>query len=159
MKYACALYCTVFFLCVLQLVQISCDLRENLTEEEDEDYPVLWISDGGLRGYPQTTFRGRKVFAFEGIPYAQPPVGQRRFKVRKFKHILLRRTASKFHKFLQEPERSSPWEGIRDGFSMSPACIHTDFFQMYTIVGQEDCLYLNVYTPKVRHGPQIAIVG
>ena len=36
---------------------------------------------GGINGYYQKSANGRQVSAFEGIPYAQPPVGELRFQV------------------------------------------------------------------------------
>jgi len=36
---------------------------------------------GGLHGYSMRTARNKRIYAFEGIPYAQPPIGPYRFKV------------------------------------------------------------------------------
>lgn len=40
------------------------------------------IEQGTLNGKQIETRSGRKVFGFLGIPYAAPPVGDLRFKVR-----------------------------------------------------------------------------
>ena len=45
----------------------------------DED--IIQLQQGHLRGHRLTTRKGREIFAFQGIPYAQPPVGELRFKV------------------------------------------------------------------------------
>lgn len=37
---------------------------------------------GKIEGQYQKTVQGRKYAAFEGIPYAKPPVEKRRFRVR-----------------------------------------------------------------------------
>ena len=36
---------------------------------------------GRIRGFDFTTFSGKEVEAFLGIPYAKPPVGELRFEV------------------------------------------------------------------------------
>jgi len=36
---------------------------------------------GGLKGYYKVSQNGRKYEAYEGIPYALPPIGKLRFKV------------------------------------------------------------------------------
>lgn len=52
---------------------------------------------------------------------------------------------------IQPPVKNSPWTGIRDAMADSPTCIQADYLLQYNIHGQEDCLYLNVYTPKVSN--------
>lgn len=37
-----------------------------------------------MRGFYKTTYEGRAIAAFQGIPYAQSPVGELRFEVRFF---------------------------------------------------------------------------
>lgn len=44
--------------------------------------PIVTIPLGKIEGYQTKTVNGREYIAFEGIPYAQPPTGQRRFAVR-----------------------------------------------------------------------------
>jgi len=39
--------------------------------------------------------------------------------------------------------------GIWNATIPGSACLGPDYESNYEIVGQEDCLYLNVYTPKV----------
>lgn len=57
----------------------------------------------------------------------------------------------------QDPVRAGSWEGVRDGSKMPPPCLQVPFdFPVMGItltpeelLGDEDCLYLNVFTPKV----------
>lgn len=46
------------------------------------DNPRVEISEGELSGTTYTLPNGRKVLAFLGIPFAAPPIGENRFKVR-----------------------------------------------------------------------------
>jgi hypothetical protein len=41
----------------------------------------VFLKQGELEGRQLTTRKGRHVMAFQGIPYAQPPVGDLRFRV------------------------------------------------------------------------------
>jgi Carboxylesterase family len=40
------------------------------------------IGQGALQGKVMTSRKGRRIHAFQGIPYAEPPVGDLRFQVR-----------------------------------------------------------------------------
>lgn len=43
--------------------------------------PRVTIKNGTLQGSIITTRNGRQIFAFQGIPYARPPIGDLRFEV------------------------------------------------------------------------------
>ncbi|WP_075980000.1 carboxylesterase/lipase family protein [Bacillus massilinigeriensis] len=71
------------------------------------------------------------VFAWKGIPYAKPPVGALRFRA---------------------PELPNSWEGVRDATSFSPVAPQPqseimEFLGNETLNMDEDCLYLNVWSP------------
>mgnify|MGYP003574926698 FL=1 len=71
------------------------------------------------------------VFAWKGIPYAKPPVGSLRFRA---------------------PELPDSWEGIRKETSFSPVAPQSqreimEFFGNDISNMNEDCLYLNVWSP------------
>jgi hypothetical protein len=42
---------------------------------------LVVLKHGNLRGHRLTSRKDREIFAFQGIPYAKPPVGELRFKV------------------------------------------------------------------------------
>jgi para-nitrobenzyl esterase len=85
-----------------------------------ESDPVVSISTGQLRGSP--TSNGGA--AFKNIPFAQPPVGNLRWR---------------------EPQPAKAWTGVRDATTMGPMCHQNDNPQL---AHSEDCLQLNVWTPK-----------
>lgn len=43
--------------------------------------PIVSVHQGQLKGKHYVSRSGRNYFAFQGIPYAKPPVGNLRFKV------------------------------------------------------------------------------
>lgn len=87
------------------------------------------IDDGRIVGRYLTSESGRTIRAFMGIPYAEPPVGDLRFRA---------------------PVQVKPWRGVLLAQQEPPMCTQGDpFARSREIRGQEDCLYLNVYTPEV----------
>nr|XP_027220024.1 pyrethroid hydrolase Ces2a-like [Penaeus vannamei] len=70
-------------------------------------------------------------------PIAKPPVGDLRLK---------------------DPVRVGKWAGIKDGSKMASPCLQVSFANMILgqtlspdeMLGDEDCLYLNVFTPKQK---------
>ncbi|XP_046739874.1 esterase E4-like [Diprion similis] len=91
---------------------------------EDSMRPETTIPQGKLRGINMVTHRGRNFSAFMGIPFAEPPVGDLRFR---------------------QAVPAGPWDGTLDAGRIPNACIQRE----YEMMGDEDCLYLNVYTPKL----------
>jgi para-nitrobenzyl esterase len=71
-----------------------------------------------------------EVLAFRGIPYAAPPLRELRFR---------------------PPQPPLPWSGVRSALDMGPACpqlIDSDPTENNDSVMAEDCLSLNIWTPK-----------
>ena len=54
---------------------------------------------------------------------------------------------------LQDPKPASKWEGIRDASVPATPCLQCGLMEDCVgkdkLMGKEDCLYLNVFTPKV----------
>jgi carboxylesterase type B len=89
--------------------------------------PVVTVSDGKLQGKTGTNINNGQFYSFQGIPYAKPPVGSLRFKA---------------------PQPPEPWTGVRDATREGCDCIARHPV-LTTIIGGEDCLTLNVYTPSL----------
>ncbi|XP_015604310.1 liver carboxylesterase-like, partial [Cephus cinctus] len=88
--------------------------------------PIVRTRYGALKGTVVQNVEGGEYLAFNGIPYAEPPVGQLRFK---------------------EPQPPKAWSGIRDAGKEGSAAIQFDMLRPTPeIIGSEDCLYLNVST-------------
>lgn len=75
------------------------------------------------------------VRMFKGIPYAEPPTGELRWKA---------------------PQPARSWSGVRPGDSFGPRCMQRSVFSDMVFRSNgvsEDCLYLNVWT-KARSGAE-----
>jgi len=75
-----------------------------------------------------------QTWAWLGVPYAQPPVGELRWKA---------------------PRSPQKWTGVRKAKSFSDACTQytglmstMNCADMGKLMGREDCLYLNVWRPR-----------
>ena len=91
------------------------------------------------RGLVQGTTEGA-TYAFRGIPYAAPPVGELRWR---------------------PPQRAGCWEGVRPAMSFASSCAQLSALTGSTQAwfGSEDCLYLNVWSPVVREaGDRLPVV-
>ncbi|XP_044262620.1 venom carboxylesterase-6-like isoform X2 [Tribolium madens] len=93
--------------------------------------PLVTTPLGKIQGYISTSHDGRKFSAFEGIPFAKPPVGTRRF---------------------EEPEPVEPWHGTWDAKYLT-SCTQTSMTQPNITEGDEDCLHINVYVPREVPNP------
>jgi para-nitrobenzyl esterase len=80
------------------------------------------------------------VRIFKGIPFAQPPVGDLRWK---------------------PPQAPKNWEGVRQAKQFGPRCMqHPVFGDMnFRSNGMsEDCLYLNVWTPAKKGNERLPVL-
>ncbi len=87
--------------------------------------PVVAVTGGSIRGRLLTEGGGA---VFKGIPFAQPPVGNLRWR---------------------EPMPVIPWDGIRDASESGPPAEQAPFGWNDTAasLSSEDCLYLDVWAP------------
>ncbi|XP_013173656.1 PREDICTED: cholinesterase 1-like [Papilio xuthus] len=87
------------------------------------------ISDGVLEGDVINNEYGGQIYSFKGIPYAQPPLGDLRFKA---------------------PQPVKPWNGVRDAKKLGNECYQFNIFAQKVNQGSEDCLYINVFSPNLK---------
>ncbi len=92
-------------------------LRNDNTDFRGNPNPVVAIKDGLLRGFTMETITSRPFAAFQSIPFALSPEGERRFR---------------------EPEKNLPWAGVRDAIDPSPQCIQADYIKQYMVHGYVD---------------------
>ncbi|CAG9837941.1 unnamed protein product [Diabrotica balteata] len=109
---------------ILNLVPILCCIY--LVYHVNGDEPLVKTPQGTVRGYHKKSFGGRQFLAFEGIPYAKPPVGNLRFA---------------------EPEPANKWTGQLIGNKTYMCLGYIPIPGMKGFLGSEDCLYLYVYVP------------
>ncbi|XP_046419312.1 carboxylesterase 4A-like [Neodiprion fabricii] len=111
----------IAFLTIFGVIPIK---NGDIPAGEDWMRPETTIPQGRLRGINMVTHLGRRFSAFIGVPFAEPPIGDLRFK---------------------QAVPAGPWNGTLDASRMPNACIQIE----KKIIGDEDCLYLNVYTPQL----------
>lgn len=93
-----------------------------------QNRPIVTTSGGQLQGIQLSTgILQPNYFAFKGIPFAEPPVGNLRFR---------------------NPVPHRGWTGVRDAEDHRAICPSSGWFGM-EVGGEEDCLFLNVYTPSL----------
>ncbi|XP_058793359.1 venom carboxylesterase-6-like [Phymastichus coffea] len=104
--------------------------------------PFIQTQLGGVTGTYRHSLNGRQYEAYEGIPYAVPPVQQRRF---------------------EPPIPIKKWAGNITATSPAAACIQYEHLPhnwvQDRVTGEEDCLYLNIYVPvKAKSLPVLFVI-
>jgi len=101
---------------------------------------------GKIQGFETATSDNKKVSAWYGVPYAQPPVGNLRFR---------------------HPRPADPWEGVKKTHDQPNSCVQVRDTMWPGFSGSEawntntkqseDCLYLNVVVPR-PHPKDAAVI-
>ncbi|KAG9511039.1 hypothetical protein GZH46_00404 [Fragariocoptes setiger] len=103
------------------------------------DSPILLRTRlGVIEGVRSIRLGQKRLYTFLSIPYAKPPIGERRFAA---------------------PEPVEPWQGILQATSWPPFCVQTSMtlasrkspVHVISTHMNEDCLYLNVWTPTLKY--------
>ena len=100
------------------------------SESVDHGGAVVEAPVGALRG--EYVDAAQDVRVFRGVPFAEPPVGDRRW---------------------QPPAPVASWDGVRDATTFGNACWQRERVSsvaLYTrgdLPRSEDCLHLNIWTP------------
>src|SRR5262249_50052802 len=82
------------------------------------DDPVVTVETGQLRGVTKDG-----VTSFKGVPYAAPPVGNRRWRA---------------------PARPAKWTGVRAAENFGNDCVQ---HRPADLPQSEDCLFVNIWKP------------
>ncbi|XP_058794428.1 venom carboxylesterase-6-like [Phymastichus coffea] len=113
--------CTDFILKLLLL-------KQHLSNESS--CPLVSTKSGKIHGKYLTSYQNNIYEAYQGIPYALPPIGERRFR---------------------PPVAVENWLGELQATQIKDACLQdSPSPQNNSVVGSEDCLYLNIYVPTKR---------
>lgn len=127
-------------------------LLTNMVLSAREPKQITLANQGTISGMYITRFRTKRIAAYIGIPYAQPPLDYRRFAPPEYTDL---------------PQ----WDGVRNATIYAPDCMQSDpkkedvtnpltkhdelFIKLLESQMEEprkkeyseDCLYLNVYVP------------
>jgi len=89
------------------------------------EFPVAQTTVGMLWGTVEESRGGKRILAFRGIKHVEAPVGKRRFR---------------------PPVIAQRWEGIKEAKHNGHMCPQHLANQPDIWVGEEDCLWINVFT-------------
>ena len=92
------------------------------------------VESGAIEGT-----REQDVTVYKGVPFAQPPIGALRWR---------------------EPLPAGSWSGVRQTTSFAPACMQTGTSMPGEAppITDEDCLYLNIWTPASAPGSRLPVL-
>lgn len=115
----------------LILLALLCALNVAVAQPADET--LVHIESGKIRGVVADG-----VLSFKGIPFAQPPVGELRWR---------------------PPQPIAPWDGIRDAKAFGPDPVQIDWGATEVRKGTaEDCLTINVWRPAAASSKPLPVM-
>ncbi|XP_073820561.1 esterase B1-like isoform X1 [Musca autumnalis] len=126
---------------LMDLLKISIKFiahRYQLYSGATSEYVTTTTSKGPIRGRKRNNVYSEhgSYYAFEGIPYAKPPLGELRFRA---------------------PQPPEPWQNVKNCLRVKSKPMQYDFFTKI-IMGSEDCLYLNVYCKELKTAEPLPVM-
>jgi len=120
---------------VKKLTWLTCVLIAGTALAAAESGAVVRLKSGSLQG----DTLGAQGAVFKGIPFAAPPVGPLRWR---------------------EPMPVASWQGVRAATQYQSACAQPDMGWNSSLVAtaSEDCLYLNVWTPRLDRAAHLPVM-
>jgi para-nitrobenzyl esterase len=123
---------TLFFVVLLSLSLFACE-----QSQDESDVNFIELEQGLLKGHfiPQLG-----VVSFKGIPYAQPPIADKRWQV---------------------PQPPLKWKGVKNAADFGHKCMQNALFsdmQFRASGMSEDCLVLNVWSPIARNAEPLPVL-
>jgi len=97
--------------------------------------PIVETLQGKLSGSQESG-----LYHFKGIPFAQPPLGELRWKA---------------------PAPPKAWKGVRSAEKFGPRAMQRPIFddmQFRSDGMSEDCLYLNIWTPTIERDQKLPVL-
>jgi para-nitrobenzyl esterase len=116
-------------------VMLAATLLASVTLRAADSQPTVKIDTGKLEGKSEDG-----IHAYLGIPYAAPPIGDRRWK---------------------PPAPAAKWKGVRKANEFGARCMQARVFEdmIFRDPGpSEDCLNLNVWTPANSKGKKLPVM-
>lgn len=124
----------LFELFRLWLLSAFSDIQKS---SENARFLTINTTSGPVRGNLMSTVVDKMPFySFRGIPYAEPPTNGKRFL---------------------PPIPIRPWRSIRNCFMFGSVCMQFNPLNKSQLIGNEDCLFLNVYTPAAQIDQRIPL--
>ena len=94
--------------------------------------PDVTIAQGALAGGDDDG-----IAVFKDIPFAAPPVGKLRWRA---------------------PQPAPDWQGVRDAGKFGPACVQDPAYPFKPPPQSEDCLSINVWSPKTDKAAKLPVM-
>jgi para-nitrobenzyl esterase len=102
-------------------------------DDSPSEFVTVQVRQGWLRGRQED----EELASFLGVPYAAPPVGSLRWR---------------------PPQPAAGWQGVRDALAFGPDFPQAPNPRFRAARQEEDCLYLNVWTPSVDAGAALPVM-
>lgn len=122
-----------FIFLLVQIITINPRKLFTLGNNETLENTLVNTWLGPIQGTIIKTLYGHDIYAFRGIPYAKPPIGELRFK---------------------PPEPITPWQNIFNATSDGLLCPQPEKLRAAM---SEDCLKLNVYTRNLTKSNPVMV--